>query len=298
MHIHKSTVLFLTAVAVAVLAGCSSTYRATRTVVHNVEHVSGSPLLVDTFNGTVRVIRDPSRSDVEITAKIVAGGRTFEKAEQRLDDSHLFIAREADDTLTVVPQFVRPERNGDGAAVTVRLPDANGVTLKTSNGPVIAQALSGELFIDTSNASVEVEDHTGSVIIDTSNGRVTAQRIRGDLEIDTSNGSVTARDVEGGVIIDTSNGSVDLVLAPYAAGPIYVDSSNGSIELTTGPGFGGTLSLETSNARLAVDVDESAAVRTFQHEGDRAFLVFDREGGESRVETSNGRLNYRHRSGG
>ncbi|MHC4414755.1 MAG: DUF4097 family beta strand repeat-containing protein [Planctomycetota bacterium] len=289
----RATILSLGTVLLLSLQACSfrygDTFKAQTVLSRSVDHVGGSPLVVRTKNGRVDVVASPDRSDVSIEASLRCGGKTQAEADERLTAASLSVSRSADRTLVVKPIFPEPRVAGDGASITVALPDADGVEVDTSNGSVTVRGLTGLLVIDTSNGSVDVADHQGDARIDTSNGAISVSDHVGTLLVDTSNGSIRLDDVDGPVTADTSNGSIVLSLASKQSGPLRLDTSNASIKVRVGAGFAGSVSFNTSNGSIAVE-DHLGRV-TSRSMGKRSGRIVVGEGGSaSRLDTSNGRI--------
>lgn len=265
--------------------------KARTTLSQTAEHVPGSGLVVKTRNGRVEVIADPQRSDVAIEARLKCVGLTQEEADDRLAQARISVTRGLDGVLLIKPIFPGGARSGDGASISIVLPDADGVELDTSNGSVTARGLTGKLVIDTSNGSVDVVNHRGSAEIDTSNGRVEVIDLAGSLLIDTSNGSVHVENLAGPATIDTSNSSIVLSLGADQSGPLDLDTSNGSIRVRVGQGFVGPVTLDTSNGSIAVtDRLGRIATKTIGKTGGR--IVVGEGGDPSRLDTSNGRIEF------
>ncbi len=238
-----------------VVSGCGfdSTFRASKELTLQMKHMPGSPLEVESRNGSVEVIADAMVKEVSVKAVLTCRGSSQSEADQRLADSRLIAERGVSGKLVIKPIFSTQSRSGDGAKITVRLPDADGVKVNTSNGRVSISGTSGEVYVDTSNGRVNVLDHQGKVHIDTSNGSVQVTGAVGPLFVDTSNGSVEAHDVTGKTTIDTSNGSITFSLSDSINTPIHLDTSNASITAEIDSAFSGTIRLDTSNGRVRVD---------------------------------------------
>ena len=294
---HQAIKLASAAVVAAPLAGCSFNFtegaweKAKTTVTQTVEHVPGSAIMIKSRNGRIEVVADPQRSDIAIEARFTCRGETQAEAQERLALTSLSVTRGQDQTLIITPVFPDEPRNGDGASISVRLPDASGATLNTSNGSVRARGLSGKLVIDTSNGPVEVSGHDGPAEIDTSNGPITVTDHTGSLFADTSNGSVKLTNVDGRVEADTSNGTISVSLAPNQPGPLILDTSNGSISVRVGAGFTGAVSFDTSNGSVSVE-DHLGRVEQSSLHKDGGRIVVGEGGDRSRVDTSNGRISF------
>lgn len=278
-------------VLVFAVQGCgwSSPFKASTTVTQTVDHLPGSALKVETLNGRVDVLVSEATEHVVIDARLRCGGSTQVEADQRLPQARLDVSRDTARTLWIKPVFPGGRRNGDSASISVKLPDVDGVTIKTSNGAVFVRDTAGKLVVDTSNGAISVTDHDGNALIDTSNGSIRVTRLRGDLVADTSNGSVDVDELAGSARVDTSNGPIIFSLIPDQAGPIELDTSNGSISLTIGPAFSGAMTLRTSNGSISIH-DPTGVIRSQEIGKNRAKLTIGEGGSSSRLSTSNGRI--------
>ncbi len=263
-------------------------YRAETTMMQTADHVTGSALEIRTKNGAVDVAAAPELADVSIEVRLRAGGRNQAEADDRLAAARIEVSRVAG-VLVIAPVFPEPQRSGDGASITVRLPDADGVSIDTGNGSVVVAGLAGDLEVETSNGPVRVTGHKGQARIDTSNGSVRVRDHVGTVSVDTSNGSVEIEGVDGAVTADTSNGAIEVTLGPDDTGPLHLDTSNGSITVHVGPAFNGAVSLDTSNGSITVR-DEVGRIRTQTLSASRGQLVIGEGGAPSRLDTSNGRI--------
>ncbi|MEE9130489.1 MAG: hypothetical protein V3T84_10770 [Phycisphaerales bacterium] len=255
------------------------------------QHVTDAPVEIRTRNGSVDIAADQSLDAVSIEAKIVCGGKTKAEAEERVAQASLTVIRQADQTLLIAPSFPGGPQNGDGASIWVRLPDARGVEIHTSNGKVSSSGLTGEIVIDTSNGRVELADHHGTATIDTSNGSIIVTQLQGDLEADTSNGRIEVVDLAGTAKLDTSNGSVFVSLASGQTGPIIADSSNGPITVKVGPAFVGTVTMDTSNGPIIVN-DPLGVITSRRMNKSEGTLVVGEGGPASRLDTSNAAIKF------
>jgi hypothetical protein len=284
------------AVTALPLTACSFSndweYRSEVDLTQTTGHIPGSSIFVDTKNGRIEVVADPQRTDVLIEAHVKCKGRNQEEANQRLAATTLSITRDVDQQLVVRPVFPDSHRGGDGASFTVKVPDANGVHLDTSNGSVVATMLSGDLVIDTSNGAIRVTDHDGDAHIDTSNGAVTVTNLSGSLWADTSNGKISLNNVGGPVDADTSNGAIKLVLAGDQSGPIKLDTSNGSITVDVGPAFTGAVRFDTSNGSIHV-TDVTGRISSSSLSRNKGRITVGEGGQPSILDTSNGSIHFR-----
>lgn len=261
------------------LAGCqtpSAGYRATRTA--QVAHVAGMPVNVTTDNGFVEILKSGG-PDVEITAHIRA------RSQDRLEATRVSVVREASGALSVGVDWPDAHRkSNEGCAFEIKVPDASGVRVETSNGHIRIVGLSGRADLDTSNGRIVVASHQGEAKVHTSNGRIEVERVDGDVSARTSNGAIELAEVGGAVDAGTSNGAINVRLAPSSTGPVFADSSNGGVYVEVGPAFSGVARLRTSNGRIAVDGAEATGGKS-----DKTVRI-GAGGDESIISTSNGRI--------
>ncbi len=286
----------------ASLGACSIDFGQTvrsevTSLTQSIQHVSDAPVQIRTRNGSVDITADQSLDAVSIEAKIVCGGKTKAEAEERVAQASMTVIRQSDQTLFITPNFPGGRQNGDSASIWVRLPDARGVEIHTSNAPVSSSGLTGEIVIDTSNGTVELADHHGAATIETSNASVIVRHLQGNLRADTSNGRIEVVDLAGTAKLDTSNASVFVSLAPGQTGPIIADSSNGSITVKVGPAFVGTVTFDTSNGPIIVNDPEGVITSRRMNKSEGTLVVGD-GGPASRLDTSNAAIKFIIRSEG
>lgn len=293
----STNALILSLTAAAMLAGCSSTSsliwdeKVTESRSMTTQHVAGGSLYIDTRNGTVEVYADRGVDAVMIEAKVTAADTSEIDAAKRLAETKIIVERDTSRRLTIRPNWPSNPRGGEGASFNVRLPDADGVTIDTSNGPVTIHGLSGKLVIDTSNGGVEVVDHNGETIIDTSNGAIEVRGNRGRVVADSSNGRIRILNQRGPVEADTGNAPVEVVLADDQTGPLKIDSSNGSVTVTVGPSFAGTVEFDTSNGGINV-MDKAGVIASQVMDKSNGLITLKNSGGASIIETSNASISF------
>ncbi|MCG3121916.1 MAG: hypothetical protein GIKADHBN_00289 [Phycisphaerales bacterium] len=274
--------------AATLLGGCvglgwePANFKATRTL--NVAHVAGKAVDVETGNGAISVVRG-STSEVTIVANLKA------TTQERLDATVVSADRDPDGTLVVRVLWPEQRKGSEGCSFEITVPDAVGVRVDTSNGGVTLAGLAGEAVLETSNGAIKVRDHNGSVHADTSNGAIELVEVGGPVFADTSNGAVTVvlrMDAAGPVNVSSSNGAIDVTLSPEFGGTLDADTSNGSVSFSSLPG---SARASTSKGRARIEFARSAAASTTDVENGSA------QGGNSRLDTSNGSITIKTRSG-
>lgn len=286
--------------------------RASRTDQLTAPHVADKPVVVESRNGSVDVLTDMSLTEVEVIAKLTCVGATTQEAEQRLANSRVVVERDGAQALRISGEFDGAPRGGDGISVTVRVPNLDGVAVRTSNGSVNLVELAGEADVHTSNGRIRIDSHDGAATLVTSNGAIEVVNHTGDVEANTSNGSVNVDGVDGAfggktsngkgelsgvtgsIAFDTSNGGVTVDLPATNTGPIRIESSNGSITATIGEAFSGELDMTTSNGVIRFE-DQPGRARVKNHDKNRFNVAFGEGEGRSTLHTSNASITVRVR---
>lgn len=119
---------------------------------------------------------------------------------------------------------------------TVRVPEGVDVTGRTANG------------------SIDLSD-VGEVDMRTTNGKITLDGVSGRVQASSSNGRIEGEGLVGtGIEVSTSNGSIELELA--SAQDVSAESSNGAIEVRV-PDGSYRVETQTSNGREEVRIPKS-----------------------------------------
>jgi DUF4097 and DUF4098 domain-containing protein YvlB len=245
-------------------------------------HVARSAIEVVTANGSV-VVKQDERDDVQVVAHLRA------VSPERLEAATVVAVRDTDGALSISVDWPEGKRrNREGCNFEVLIPDADGVTLRTSNGKIELVGLDGVSDLQTSNGAITVESHSGLLKARTSNGSITARGSAGVIDASTSNGRIKIADATDRVDAKTSNGAINVSLATDGPGPIVARTSNGAITLALSPAMEGQLTLNTSNGSLNVESSLESTVVTKKKK--HAVLEFGESEGRSSATTSNGSI--------
>jgi len=283
------TALPLIAASASVLGGCvsfqSANFKSSSSA--TLTHVAGMPVSVATENGRI-VVEAAQRADVQ-SVQISAEVRAT--TQERADTTEIVAERDTDGRLRVSVAWPDGQRiSGEGCSITILLPDASGLDLRTSNGSVTIRGCAGQATVVTSNGPIEVTDHAGVAKLKTSNGAVTVTNLSGALNVDTANSRIVGTGLGGPVDVHTSNGPVSITLADSSVGPADIRTSNGSVKFCPGGTFTGDLSISTSNGSITLP-SEGGAMRVIEKNKTSAKVSF-RMGPiaqpESVIRTSNG----------
>ena len=191
--------------------------------------ITGKPdVTVRTFNGSVQ-IRSWDRDDVHVDIERRAS--TLEEAKDIPVDTF-------EQGGTVVIRAERPHKDDFIHFGNRRVPSV-GLTISVPRGL--------RVDVRTGDGSIDAQDLSGGVELRTGDGPIRLQRVEGEMEVTTGDGSVTARDVQGTMIVTTGDGSVEMrgrflgLRARTGDGPIDIDAMPGSIvrdewRISTGDG--------------------------------------------------------------
>ena len=267
--------------------GSSERFEEERVV--TIPHIDRKPVNITTRNGDITVVRTDADA-VTITATVKAS------SESRARQINVIVSRLDDDTLEIEPEFQGGYKRHDGVDIRLEIPNAMGVSAKSSNGAILVHGLAGDATLDTSNGRVTVEQHEGAVHARTSNGRLTFTSVTGTIDAKTSNGRVELSGPERDVTVRTSNGRITVDLAPEFTGVLSLDTSNGQVSVGVGEHLRGTLEASTSNGSVSVEsLGRVHSVRTDdgRNKGRATFEFGGAPEPHHRVRTSNGSVTLR-----
>jgi Putative adhesin len=212
---------------------------------------AGATLTVDaTPNGGINV-EGESRSDISISARVVATADTAEEA--RAIASRVQVVATADRVEASGPKNLG-RHEGWHVSYRLKVPPQTPLTLKSTNGGIA---------IDNVNSRLDLK---------TTNGGLKLSRVGGDVEGRTTNGGIDAT-LEGsgwqgnGLDLQTTNGGVRLTLPDNYNAHLETSTTNGRVSidfpvsvqgtlgrsLSTDLGSGGaTIRLQTSNGGVKI----------------------------------------------
>jgi DUF4097 and DUF4098 domain-containing protein YvlB len=134
----------------------------------------------------------------------------------------------------------------------------------------VAVPRASTLQVKTDDGSISVEDVSGRIVLRTSDGNVTASRVSGEVEVRTDDGAIRMQDASGKLDLDTRDGSIVLDARPsvlraktgdgsirvqLAAETAMTDNwdlttSDGSVTLTLPSSFDAELDAETNDGSV------------------------------------------------
>lgn len=216
---------------------------------------AGGRVEVLNINGKIEV--EPSSGNaVEIRAEKIARGASEAAAKEAL--ARIEIVEQASDrevrVETKVPRGGPFSRGGTEVRYLVKVPAGLEVRVRTVNGGVSLDEVSGTLKADTTNGGITGRDLSGSLEAGTTNGGI-------DVEMNTV--------AEHGIRLETTNGGIDLRIPKDTVATISARLTNGRIDTSSLPvqvqgeisrrrldgtlnGGGAPIRLETTNGSITI----------------------------------------------
>lgn len=211
----------------------------------------GGTLRVEADGADIRVTgTDSSR----VVVRIVATGpeRMLElltlSAQQHGNGVEVVAKRRSDGWLSLF--------NGgwhEGAQITIEVPRAYNVDLRTSGGDMSVAGLKGTASGKTSGGDIELADISGPVRMQTSGGDIHIERIDGDTQASTSGGDIEGTSLTGDLDLKTSGGAIELaklngnLSARTSSGNVIVQDARGDVDLKSS---GGDIRAERIDGRI------------------------------------------------
>lgn len=234
---------------------------------------TGGRLSVDVDGGTVTVIGTGAN---KVAVRMRAKG-----SDERLAKLDWSAERDAQGVAVIskresVDKWFDWGRNSLQLTVTVEVPRAYNVDLRTSGGNIDVKALNGTAVGRTSGGSIAIESVRGEVRMRTSGGSVHARAVQGPVELATSGGTIVANEIAGGLRAHTSGGGIRIeqtsgsIDAQTSGGSITIDmagsnegivakTSGGSITLKLPSATNGVLNASTSGGSVSSNLSLSSS---------------------------------------
>ncbi len=207
----------------------------------------GSRLNLESFNGPVEIIGWDQN-------KIEVSGEKYASTEEGLASIKL---DSRNDPHSVEIRARKPSASFGarlGVSYTIHAPWSTVLErIITSNGALHVRDIGGEAQLRTSNGAIRLEHLTGGVDAGTSNGPIEASDLGSSAKLKTSNGPIRVEDVEGDCDAHTSNGSVNISMKKAPKSGIRVETSNGSVTLRLPGETSARVEANTSNASVSSD---------------------------------------------
>jgi len=187
-------------------------------------------VVVESFNGEIEV-RAGSEGEVEADWVKRGSGDSQAAAQDDLNNVEVTVTREGDAVRIIARRTDSRPANNSGASFEVRVPANAVLDLRTSNGGITVDGITGEVRADTSNGKVRVDGATGRVDLSSSNGEIDVTATNAAVTVRTSNGAIRFEGslADGDHTFSTSNGRIVLTLPSDARFRVDARTSNGEV---------------------------------------------------------------------
>ena len=182
-----------------------------------------------------------------------AGAGSEEEARQLLEETTVEFDR-TEDRIDIRTELPKRNRNVT-VAYTLTVPEEIALELRSANGGIQANDVSGSVDAKTTNGGIGLAGITGAVTARTTNGRIELSGIIGAASARTTNGKVDLSEVLGPIQANATNGSVEVAISVLGeqAHDIVAATTNGGIEVSLPRGLKAHLKASTSNGHIESD---------------------------------------------
>ena len=195
----------------------------------------GGELTIDADFGSVRIETSTSNTVEVLVEKRLKEG-TEDQARRAFEEVEVTTEQRGNDVRIGVDKSRWFKRNRVSIAMTVQVPDAYNLDIKTAGGGIDIGDLNGEITAKTAGGSIR----TG-----TTNGDVTARTLGGSIRIGPTDGGVSAKTLGGSIAIGDTNGDVS---AHTLGGSIRVGIADGDVFART---MGGNITVEDASGKVS-----------------------------------------------
>ena len=233
----------------------------------------GSSFETKSYNGSINV-HGYDVTDCNVTATITGYAPTIEEAEEAADETELNFEQTGNGLILKIDRPESARNRYVSVSLDVILPDKVDLNLKSYNG------------------RIEIENITGQITATSNNGRIFVRDISGQTKLESHNGSVEAENIEGDIDFLSNNGRIKAEFSQTASPVtnITMISHNGSIDLVTPPNYSARADISTHNGSI-----ESALPMTISGKFSQTHLIgtIGDGQGELKLQTNNGSINIR-----
>ena len=235
----------LSVLVAAFAAGCApivstaEDYKEEQVVERELSFQPGGRLTLKTVNGGITVT-SWDRDAVRVYARKKARASSRETAQELLEATVVRIDQGAGriDIRTEYPDRRMIKRGKSVSAhYTLTVPKRIDLGLRSVNG------------------GVQVDNVSGSVEAKTTNGGVRIAGVRGQVEAKSTNGGIRLAGIRGAVRAGTTNGGIDVEVLEVDGdgGEIRAETTNGGIEVALPKAFKAHLKARTTNGHIDTD---------------------------------------------
>ncbi len=213
--------------------------------------LKGKPnVVVKTDDGSVRV---ETHDAAEVLAQVTTRGWSIGPGEVTITES------QSGDRVQVevrLPQ-VRLDwgLHNHSVEVVLKVPKESDLDVKTGDGGVHVQPVSGRLNISTGDGSITAEGLQGEIRLHTGDGAIRASGLSGRLNADTGDGRMSVQGRFEALDLSTGDGGIDVELEPGSkvATAWSLTSGDGGITLRVPEDFGAELDAHTGDGQIVLE---------------------------------------------
>jgi DUF4097 and DUF4098 domain-containing protein YvlB len=145
--------------------------------------------------------------------------------------------------------------------VTLRVPREADLDVRTGDGKVDVEPISGRIRISTGDGSITAHGLQGEVRLHTGDGAIRATGLDGRLEADTGDGPMDVRGRFDVVDLRTGDGRIEAAAEPGSkvAAPWSLRSGDGAITLRLPDDLSADLDTHTGDGRIDLDLKMTVA---------------------------------------
>ena len=213
-------------------------------------------LRVKTDDGSVRI---ETGDYGEITARVTTEGWTIGPDGAAITES------QSGDRVEIAVRLPQ-HRSWHGfehrsVRVVLQVPRRADLDVRTGDGSVVVQPLSGRLSVSTGDGSITAEGLQGEIRLHTGDGSIRASGLSGQLQADTGDGHMTVRGRFELLDLSTGDGGIDADVEPGSkvGKPWSLRSGDGGITLRLPEELGAELDAHTGDGHVVVDKPFSVA---------------------------------------
>lgn len=207
-------------------------------------------LQVKTDDGSVRVETHDAR---EIAARVTTEGWRIAPDEVTITESQV------GDRVQIEVRLPRNRTEGSGKRrsleVLVTVPKQADIDVRTGDGSVHVQPVSGRLSVSTGDGAIRVEGSQGEIRLHTGDGSIQASGLDGRLKADTGDGRLSVEGRFEALELRTGDGGIEADVAPGSklATAWSLSSGDGGITLRIPDGFGAELDAQSGDGGVTLD---------------------------------------------
>jgi hypothetical protein len=166
----------------------------------------------------------------------------------------------------------------------IKVPNSSMLgTVRTSNGKVELQKVTGNVTVAASNGGIYAEDLSGLLTATTSNGRIELNRVSGGGVLTTSSAGIAVKNSGDSITATTTNGKIEI---EDSKGDVVLNASNGGIYVKKLDGY---VTAKTSNGPIDISDATGILIAETSNQSIKAEIANIKAGGTT-VKTTNGSI--------